>query len=357
MAGAASQPAVRAPAAPPSPAGAAQRDATDGAAEHTSTLRLDRSPVARAQADAGPPQPEDVLSGSAIWRGRLDAEFADLLERAPPRERLALGAVRDACAGLWSGDLPRLPQGASEILSSSRAGEMTIERLIRQVERDPALAALVIRTANSAAYKGVSRCGSLLDAIVRMGREGLANVALRYAVTSLMCDPGPRYRPFLDAVFEHLVQTGALCRELATPYGIDREEAYTLGLMHDIGKVMLCEGLARARRALNTELELPEQTVSELMRWLHEPLGGLTVEAWNMPSATAHRVAGHHTAVPDVADPLAEVLRVADQVHLSCTRGRSWMVEAMLNHRNQDVPLDAVEGAVRGWQFDTGQAA
>ncbi len=318
-----------------------------------------RAHGAPAAASAAPvPNPgTDGETGSAIWRGRLASGFDDFEQRLAARYAAAVEVLRVQLAGLWAGDLPRLPGGAAELLGSCQQDDVAIDTLIRAAERDPSLAALVLRTANSVAYRGESPCRSLREAIVRIGRRGLANVATRYAVTSLTCDPGPRYQPYLDAVFEHLVQTGALCRQIAMAYRVDKEEAYTLGLMHDIGKVMVCEGIARARRELGTELDLPHALVAELMRGLHEPLGGLTIEAWNMPSAVAQRVAAHHAGPAEVADPLGEVLRLGDRIHLACCKGHAWAVEAALVHRNPAVTPEALERAVRGWQFDAGMAA
>lgn len=296
-------------------------------------------------------------SGSAIWRGRLASEFDDFQQRLPAKYAASVEVLRAQLAGLWAGDMPRLPGGAADLLGSCQQDDVPIDALIRSSERDPALAALVLRTANSVAYRGESKCRSLREAIVRIGRRGLANVATRYAVTTLTCEPGPRYQPYLDAVFEHLVQTGALCREVAVAYRVDKEEAYTLGLMHDIGKVMVCEGISRARRELRADPNLPHALVAELMRGLHEPLGALTIEAWNMPSAVAQRVAGHHAGPADESDPLGEVLRLGDRIHLACCNGHAWAVEAALVHRNPAVSPESLERAVRSWQFDAGMAA
>ncbi|HBP23360.1 MAG TPA: hypothetical protein DEA08_36980 [Planctomycetes bacterium] len=254
-------------------------------------------------------------------RADLSQRCASLLEvfggDEPDLARLVEGLDADAL-----GAVPQVPQAAQRGLTLTLDDSISAADLAAVFETDPALAQALLTTASSIYYGGVS-CVSIQRAVVRLGRRSLRNVVLRYAMHGLVCRPGPAFGDMPERIWEHLAETAQLARTLAPTCAAEPEEAFAVGLLHDVGKLVLLEAAAGLRRDERRELELFDLGRLRLtLDLLHEPLGGLAALSWDLGPAAARAVAHHHRSPASRADsPLEQVVFLADKVHLAQTRG------------------------------------
>ncbi len=132
------------------------------------------------------------------------------------------------------------------------------EKVRRLVESDPGLAARVMRVANSSLFRGYQPCTSIGNAITRIGASNLGGMAIAMSAMSLFRDLdslGQRVR-------EHCVGTAAVARELALNLGwaAHSSEAFLVGLLHDIGKLLLFQTGDRTYADLLTDDSMPSTT-------------------------------------------------------------------------------------------------
>ncbi len=216
--------------------------------------------------------------------------------------------------------LPPMPSGVTELaraITSDRTGAADVEKIVK---RDPILSANVLRVANAAAYRGVERVGTVRDAVARIGMHRVYDIAI--GLSYLRCIPRQLagYEILADAFWLHSVAAAVFADRFARPRGIPGAElAFTTGLLHDIGKVVLSVFLAEQMPTLLSRLEFGRlESVAqerELVGTDHAEVGAVVAEKWRMPEAMAAAIRFHHDAANPAAGPasgLAHAAHVGD---------------------------------------------
>ncbi len=181
------------------------------------------------------------------------------------------------------------------------------------------LAEALLARANGAYYNPHGEpCLSLGSAILRQGRRSAHNVILQQVLNGLVCRPGGAWNVMVSRVWSHMVRTGPIARVVARALDVDPEQALALGLLHDVGKIVVFDRLAAQRAARRTELVIPNEALARTLRILHEPLGGLCAMRWHLGEVAAEAIAGHHRhPIPAERNPLTEVVWLAETLDLA----------------------------------------
>lgn len=159
-----------------------------------------------------------------------------------------------------------------------------------------------------------------------------------------MSRPGAGYNEISKKVWDHMVRVAPLARRLARPFGADAEQAFTLGLAHDVGKLILFDQIAELRRSLRRQVRLPNSFLSQALRTLHEPLGGLAALEWGLSPHFARTVSTHHrTPAPEEADPLGEVIFCAERMDLAWQAHEEVDLSALWSEGSLTGPQEAVQ--------------
>ncbi len=267
------------------------------------------------QPASGPPPTADevraLLTRSLEWRAKT------LVERSSAGPRLGDGpALVSSLRGGGEEQIRQIPFAAQRALTVSRNPNSGSAELVSLFEQDPTLTRDLLQTANSAWYaRGDEAVISIVGAVQRVGYRAIENILMANIVRGLLCRPGGAYTALVGQVWSHMLRTATLAQRLAAPFGIDPETAYTLGLLHDVGKLAIFDHISSLRQDLHREVQMPEVFLHELLERLHEPIGGRAVLRWGLDVRVARAVAGHHRRpVPETADPLTELLFVADRL-------------------------------------------
>ena len=166
------------------------------------------------------------------------------------------------------------------------------------IEGEPAVASQVIRLANTAYYKPYGpRVTNLRMALVRLGNRSVANLIETIAMSDF-CQHGP------DGALRHLRQmwtntlySAIAARELATiTKSADPEDAYLLGLFHNVGEPLLIRLLADEKIDGMFE-DKNEQTLFGFMREWHEPMGKRLLHNWSFPQTAVDLAGDHHGTI------------------------------------------------------------
>ncbi len=292
-------------------------------ADHAPSAPLD---AAARTPSAASPEVEVVrlavdasVSGlTAALRHRIDTLLADLID-ADARRLLENIATEPTAM------IRQLPAAAQRALALTQRAEPPIAELTLVFEEDPTLAQALLTQANSSVYGGGRRVLSVRDALQRLGVNVARNVLMGHTVSALLCRPGGRYAKMVDDVWQHMVRTAPIARRIASAFNADPEEAFGLGLLHDVGKLVIFDRLTTLRIELRRDVVIPAADLSAILRALHEPLGALAVHNWNLGDAAAAAVASHHRSpVPALRDALSEVLCVAEAADIASVRGEDF---------------------------------
>jgi HD-like signal output (HDOD) protein len=238
---------------------------------------------------------------------------------------------------------------AQRALEVCRDPESGIIDVVRLLEQDPTLTPAVLRYANSAIFAGSAPCLALGDAVSRIGTKGVQIVVLSTMVEALLARPGVALHPMVDEIWSHMVRTAPIARRIAPVFGISGDEAFVLGLLHDIGKLVLFDHIADMRDALGQEVELTPLQLQLLLGRLHEPLGGLALLDWGLGEFAIRTIATHHRAVPPrTADAFTEVVFLAERTDIARARGKPLDVERWWREGDLATSFAAVGREVEG---------
>ncbi len=213
--------------------------------------------------------------------------------------------------------LPPLAPVVVELLASFADDGVDSSRIAAQIARDQALTASVLRVANSSFYGLQNKVGTIGDAIVVLGFRAVRSMVLAIGVQgAFRAGSCPGFDS--QAYLRHCVLVGAVARGLAGESGHHAELAFTGGLLHDIGELVLAANFSAPyaqvmafREAHGCFLVAAERAVLGID---HAAVGGLLAEAWRFPEALYQAIADHHQPAARHTASLADLIHVADAI-------------------------------------------
>ena len=212
--------------------------------------------------------------------------------------------------------LPSLPSVAAELLSGDAIEELDVAPLARRIAADQVLAARALRVANSPFYGMPGMVGSIQEAIVVLGFRAVRSLVISAAAVQALASlkPGRNFSP--RTFWRHSVGTAVAARHLAMLSGRNAEAAFTAGLLHDIGQLVLCVAFPRhyaAVLARSQGHELPLVAAElEYLGLTHAEAGAMRATRWGLPQSMREAIALHHQPDEARADSLVDLTHVAN---------------------------------------------
>ena len=181
--------------------------------------------------------------------------------------------------------VPRLPEVAMALLKQLADADITPEIIMSYINRDPALASEVLNMSNSALFRvnGQEKIVNLEKALVLLGLNNLKTIVSSALMKRLLVIAPIYFRMFGQHLWQHSLDCGQACRALAKYYGqCDHNNAYLVGLMHDVGKLAIFGLLTKA---LGQHLDYkPRGSVfSGIVRDHSQALSVRIAEKWGLP--------------------------------------------------------------------------
>lgn len=210
------------------------------------------------------------------------------------------------------GTVPTAVAQVFSLVNDPRAAPGDFERVVRP---DPGLTANLLRCANSAFYRGTREISSVRDAITRMGMRRVFEVAAGASFARTIPSRLEGYELTAEAYWGHSVATAVLSDRLGREAGFTYPDlAFTAGLLHDLGKVVVASWLSqnpslRVARALTLEDE------RDLLGVTHAELAEALCNKWNLPKDIGAAARWHHApgdAPTATLRYLASVVSLAD---------------------------------------------
>jgi putative nucleotidyltransferase with HDIG domain len=214
-------------------------------------------------------------------------------------------------------DLPSLPAVVMELLNSIDQDDIDISVLAKKVSHDQALTAKTLRLANSSLYGLQVKVTTIQQAITYLGFQTTRNLITAAAVTGCFAEghcPGFDHKAF----WRHSIATAACAKVLARQMRFNQDYAFTAGLLHDIGRLVLVSCFPNQysetiayRAQHDCYLLEAERTVLGVD---HVDAGLALAEHWNFSDTMRLAIGGHHDPEAPGAGFLAAIIHVADAV-------------------------------------------
>ncbi len=240
------------------------------------------------------PYRTDIADPFAAARAALAARLAN--RRAAAGERLTLDEV---VAGVV--ELRPLPAVAFRVLELADDGKFSAHELASLIASDQALTAKVLRLGNSPFYGFARRITTVRDAVVLLGFRAVRQVTLAACVVG---DDRRSTSLDYDAFWQFCVATGMLAEVLARTEGRYQDQAFTAGVLHQVGVLALDQFRSDLLQSVveRSASGVARQTAErEVLGFTTAELGGALAEHWGFPTELVRAIGGHTRPIDELA--------------------------------------------------------
>ena len=209
--------------------------------------------------------------------------------------------------------LPAIVYKVMELVNSEKSSASDFEKI---VARDQALAARMLRMANSSFYSLSRKVSTISDAVVYLGHNTIRSLVLGASTSSLFKRSLPAYGYQREGLWQHANIVASLAREVASDAHLTSEEiesCYVSGLLHDIGKLVLGPFAQKQADNFITLIQEGKELIDvekELLGFTHGEIGRILLDKWKLPRNLVETVHHHHQ--PEISTyALRETLAVS----------------------------------------------
>ena len=198
------------------------------------------------------------------------------------------------------GTLPSFPTLYLEIMKELSTDDSSIETVAATIAKDPSMTAKMLQIVNSAALGLSRKIGNPFEAVQFLGMGTVRSLVLSAHI--FLCFERNNLKGFpMTRLWEHGMKTGRLAClitqvEDAEPGAV--EDAYTAGMLHDVGKLMLAHSLPEqfeSALTLSAKQKIPlHEAELEIFGATHAGIAAYLLGLWGLPAPIVDAVAFHH---------------------------------------------------------------
>lgn len=237
--------------------------------------------------------------------------------------------------------LPTMPAVVSRLIELTADEHADINEILDLIKQDASLTAQLLKLCNSP-YYGISKhVSSLKDATVMLGFNKVSRIVISLGPSKFFRRDMSVYGISGSEQWRHSIGTAFTCELLADQFHPDKSAmAYTAGLLHDVGKIVLSEYFDTDLSQVLDELVRTGTSFIEAEREIlgsdHARVGGKVARNWRFPAPLVEAIKHHHE--PDLAtvDPdLCELTHLGNIISNGIGAGVS--LDAFSNRQSHSV--------------------
>jgi len=211
--------------------------------------------------------------------------------------------------------LPVIPLVIQEVISSFNDPDLDSAALAHKIEQDQGLTAKILRVANSAFYGLPRTIGSMHEAVVVMGFNQIRSLVLSVGFVKAFPVVTGESRFDRHAYWMRSFRVAAYAKALAKCLRHDQDMAFTAGMFHDIGQLVLDTCMHEQFANVLEQQQQSGQNLFEIEQSMlgfdHALIGAEVAKLWNFPQTIEHAIRYWH--IPDHAPfkPVTGIVHVA----------------------------------------------
>jgi HD-like signal output (HDOD) protein len=190
--------------------------------------------------------------------------------------------------------LPSAPRVLPRLKQLLIDGNTATSEVVEMVRLDPGIAARVLQFGNSAYFNHGLRCYTVEEAVNRVGYEQIYELVSTAVATQVLVRPLVTYGMEADDLWQNSVACALATEVLADQVQLDRNIAYTIGLLHSLGMVAIDDWAARRQpelRLLSRGLPLESCEAERTILGFHQAeAGAALLRLWGFPQVMSEPV-------------------------------------------------------------------
>jgi HD-like signal output (HDOD) protein len=224
--------------------------------------------------------------------------------------------VQSLAAELSGGkvELPSFPDVAIRVRKVLADEKTRLDQVVRVVGSEPALAARLLKMANSAAFSRGKPVTDLRTAINRMGYNMVRSAAMSFAMAQIRAAESLKsIEPMLADLWKQSTEVAAVAYVLARRFTArNADEALLAGLLHSVGKLYIL-----TRTVQHPALFHDQPSLQSLLRDWHASIGKAILENWELPAEVCEAISDHedihreHRGPADLTDLVTVAVMMA----------------------------------------------
>jgi HD-like signal output (HDOD) protein len=221
--------------------------------------------------------PNDLLTELSLIDEPDDAEMeVEIIEQSESANQLTVSLCMDISNGSIS--LPTLPDVVQKIQKVFAEDNYDVTKITGLIQSDPSISAKLLKTANSALYRGSEPIETLQQVVVRMGMDVIRKQIMIYAASELFQSKSSGMKKRMHTLWKNCRKLSAYSRVLASRSGrFDPEMAQMAGLISDLGVIAILD-YAQSHSDLYGDDKALDQTI----RSLHSQINGMLLYQWSL---------------------------------------------------------------------------
>jgi putative nucleotidyltransferase with HDIG domain len=265
---------------------------------------------------------------STLPQTRAASGAGDLDSRNSMTQVTGTSKAREAAELQWyPGSIPPFPAIALKALKLMAGTDTSLLELCNLIRSDHAFSVAILKIANSPLVAFPKTVSSVLQASMLLGFQRLRNVVVTVGLKAYLQDP---FAPFMQSCWRHSVACAIIAEWSAKWRFLDKDFAYTAGILHDIGRVAMHSMMPEAyARVIERGADRPQDVLHSEREFCgidHCQAGRSLVIAWNLPDTFVEITECHHgqeTCSTGTASLIAPSCALADFLGFSAIRYRS----------------------------------
>lgn len=215
-------------------------------------------------------------------------------------------------------NLQPIPQVALKILRLINEDDYDISVLTAEMREDQILSARTIKICNSVYFGKRNKIESMDHALVYLGQKLLVKFVISAAINAFFNQAGMGYSLCKGGLYHHAVGTATIAEKIAeVTRKVDPALAYTGGLLHDIGKVVLDQYIYAALPLFYRQVYEEGKNAAEVEKAIlgidHRDSGSILAKRWSFPKSLSEAVKFHHTPEEAIkSKELVHIIYLAD---------------------------------------------
>jgi HD-like signal output (HDOD) protein len=214
-------------------------------------------------------------------------------------------------------DLPPMPQTVIKAREIMQDEHSDFKELSKVLETDQAIAAKVLRIANSSYYGMAGKVSSIKHASVVLGFKALGELITVAGTSEVLGKELSGYKLEAGALWQHSLGVAQGARLIAKKKSSQLvDDAFAAGLIHDVGKLVLDPYILDREELFNEFLDNGQgsflQAEEEILGFGHPEIAAELCKLWNIPRGFTLAIRYHHKPSRSNDDKLAYIVHLAD---------------------------------------------